>query len=157
VSEKSISYCGLSCATCAISQAHTRSDENLRKLALAIYRKTLANSSVKTLELDDIKCEGCRSEFRFTFCQACEIRECCREKGYDYCFECDVFPCQKIDEFPVSRARTGMLEAGANCKEMGPETWQKKIKDQFTCKECGTLMFRGASRCRNCKASLDIT
>lgn len=154
--ENSIAFCGLSCSTCAIYQAHTQSDNRLPKLALAIYRKTLKNTSLSQLSLEDMRCEGCHSEIRFKYCQTCDIRACSLSKGYHGCYQCDDFPCIKIEKFPVHTAQSLMLEAAEYCKESGPEYWLEKDKERHTCKECSTLMYRGATRCKNCKVKLHM-
>ena len=35
-------------------------------------------------------CSGCKCKK-----ENCEIKECCTEKGLNYCFECDEYPCAK--------------------------------------------------------------
>lgn len=150
-----IASCGLSCSMCAIYQAHMQDDKKLKKIALTIYRKSLGKSSLLSLDLEDIRCEGCHSEVRFKYCQACDIRECCQSRGYQWCYQCADFPCRAIDNFPVSKAKTLMIEAAGHCRKTGHERWVAKDTERYTCKECSTLMFRGATRCKKCRVKLN--
>lgn len=47
----------------------------------------------------------------------CDIRKCCRERGYRICFDCPDFPCAKAKE------RTGMLERAEEYHRLGPDKW----------------------------------
>ena len=44
------------------------------------------------------KCKGCREQkgqiMKFP---VCKTYECVTNKGYDFCYECDEFPCQKLE------------------------------------------------------------
>lgn len=155
MNENNFALCGLSCSTCAIYQAHTQDDNQLQKIALAIYRKTLKNTLLSNLSLEDIRCEGCRSEVRFKYCQACDIRTCCSSQGYYGCYQCKEFPCRKIKDFPIGPAKSLMFEAAEYCKKAGPESWLERDRERYTCRECSTLMYRGATRCKNCKVKLN--
>lgn len=44
------------------------------------------------------KCNGCRNNPNPDCCiKGCFILECTKEHGIDYCGECSVFPCSKVD------------------------------------------------------------
>jgi len=59
----------------------------------------------------------------------CEIRNCCKERGVDLCFECSEFPCSKIE------GNAKMIERSKEYKELGKEEWLrqqiKRVKDRY--------------------------
>lgn len=150
-------YCGLCCSTCAIYQAHTKDDPKFKKLAHAIYKRSLKGSGINDLEHEDIKCEGCRSDVRFKYCQTCDIRSCCKSRGFYMCYQCNQFPCAKVSSFPVESARNAMLETALQCEQYGHEKHLHFLEKKHTCNNCGTILFRGATRCSKCRLKLKTT
>ena len=55
----------------------------------------------KDVDLDKIRCDGCRSDREGHHWSAkCEILQCCVDKKrLDFCSECDDFPCKIIEEW----------------------------------------------------------
>ena len=51
----------------------------------------------KLLASDD--CKGCRGPLDHHWSPGCEFLPCAREKGVTHCFECDAFPCEKMEAF----------------------------------------------------------
>jgi hypothetical protein len=47
----------------------------------------------------------------------CEIRDCCRERRVDLCFECEEFPCD------VVKGNKRMVESAREYKKIGKEKW----------------------------------
>lgn len=48
------------------------------------------------------RCPGCGGEgFTSAHC-GCGMLSCCQRKGLEYCFDCDVFPCEKYDGVDAS-------------------------------------------------------
>jgi hypothetical protein len=45
----------------------------------------------------------------------CEIRDCCRERGLDLCFECEEFPCDTVKD------NKRMVESAREYKKIGKE------------------------------------
>jgi len=43
------------------------------------------------------RCPGCVGEGFSDVHPSCGILSCCQRKGFEYCFECSEFPCQKYD------------------------------------------------------------
>jgi len=54
----------------------------------------------------------------------CPIRECCKKRGVDLCFECDEFPCDKV------KRDTKMIERGKEYKKLGKEEWLRRQIDK---------------------------
>ena len=132
------SPCGLYCGVCAIYIAHRDNNQKFKAGLLNLYKGnvqgkgTLPNS--ENLSIDDIKCDGCLSDGSFMHCRQCEIKACTEEKGYTGCHECDEFPCQHIEDFPMSVGK----------------------KARYVCPECGNKVFRGVVKCNQCKVNLDL-
>lgn len=102
--------CGLSCEKCF---AHV--DGEIRRLSLELkerlgnfegyaerYAAIMGNPVFEKYpafkEMLDFfaseNCRGCRNETCPLF-DACGVRDCHREKGVDFCWECDDFPCDR--------------------------------------------------------------
>lgn len=145
-----ISPCGLYCGVCAIYTAHQKGDLKSKKLALAIYKSRAKSDATASLGVDDIKCDGCRSKNVFKYCQVCEIRNCANRNGFESCHQCKEFPCKHIEAFPIPPAKDIIKNTIPLWKEMGTEKWIQYQEEKYTCKNCGTKMFRGASRCGSC-------
>jgi hypothetical protein len=154
------SPCGLYCGVCAIHIAHRDNNQKLKEKLLNLYRGNtpgkgaLPNS--ETMTTDDIKCAGCLSDDAFMHCQQCEIKACVKEKGYAGCHECDDFPCQFIADFPMAVGKKVILRAVPYRREFGDEKWIQDEEARYVCPECGAKAFRGAMRCNQCKAELDL-
>lgn len=73
---------------------------------------------VKGLEwfIDNAKCPGC---LRGGGPAWCEVKRCCFEKGLRICFECQEFPCSRIEN--VADADT--MDRYKRFKEIGFEKW----------------------------------
>jgi ssDNA-binding Zn-finger/Zn-ribbon topoisomerase 1 len=67
------------------------------------------------------------------------------------CFQCSDFPCAKIAAFPVESAKDAMLEAAQQCKQHGHEKYLQSLREKYTCNNCGSILFRGATRCPKCR------
>ena len=77
------SPCGLDCFNCELCE------ENLsEKLAEMIHTKM-------GVPMDDIPCKGCRVQDgkHYHIPDGCKNLDCVKEKGHDFCCECDDFPC----------------------------------------------------------------
>ena len=108
----SLAPCGLSCETCF---AHVEGD--IRRYSLQL-RERLGNFEAyaerfETLLGDPIfakypafkemldyfadeNCKGCRNE-QCKLLKTCGVRGCHQEKGVDYCYQCDEFPCDRTN------------------------------------------------------------
>ena len=76
--------CGLDCFNCELY-----ADNLTDKLAGVIHEKL-------GVPKQDIPCQGCRQQDGQHFhlgSAGCATLDCVKEKGVDYCFNCDAFPC----------------------------------------------------------------
>jgi hypothetical protein len=85
----------------------------------------------------------------------CPIKTCVREKGFESCHQCDGFPCETIEGFPLPVGKKVIMRAIPQWREMGTEAWVAAEEARYHCPECGKPLFRGAKRCRECKAPVD--
>lgn len=125
-----IAVCGLNCAKCDIYQA-SHGDEETRAKTIEWFRKEL--------ELDvDPECDACRGPLEHHWSPDCRFLSCAKEKGHRYCFECDDFPCEKLDEFSsdgyAHHRRT--VENMKRMKEMGLDAWIMDQKKKGQCVFC---------------------
>ena len=152
--------CGLYCGVCAIMMAHRDHNQKLKERLATLYKGevpgkgTLPNS--ENLSAEDIRCHGCLSDELFTHCRQCEIRACTGEKGYTGCHQCDEFPCQSIEHFPMTVGKKVILRAIPYRRKVGTEKWVRDEEARYVCPECGNKVFRGAVKCNQCRAQLDL-
>ena len=138
--------CGLYCGVCAVYMAHR--DNNLK------FKERL--TGVYAVGVDEIKCEGCLSDEPFFYCRTCAIKTCTAERGLEGCHQCDDFPCQTIESFPLPVGKRVILRAIPYWREHGTEKWIEDEEERYLCPHCGYRLFRGAKTCRNCKAAVDL-
>ena len=134
--------CGLYCGLCGIHYATEHNDDRLRGKLAAAYG----------VPAESLVCNGCLSGTVFLYCRECAVKNCAAERKLEGCHLCGEFPCEKIESFPVPEARANMLRAVPEWKRLGTEEWIRSEMKLFSCKSCGTQMFRGAKKCRECGA-----
>ena len=111
---------------------------------------------LESLTINDLRCDGCLSDHPSFFCSACEIKDCTREKGYAGCHECEEFPCNHIDNFPMPVGKKVITRAIPTLRELGTREWVMTEEARYICPDCGQKIFRGAKRCNKCKNPLDL-
>jgi hypothetical protein len=155
-----ISPCGLYCGVCAIHITARDNNSKLMERLVNLYKGgtpakgTLPNS--ENLSTEDRHCGGCLSDDLFMHCKQCEIRACTNENGYTGCYECDDFPCQHIDNFPMTVSKKVILRSVPYRLEFGTEKWVRDEEARYVCPECGNKVFRGAMKCNQCKTQLNL-
>lgn len=85
---------------------------------------------------ENMNCMGCRYEEELV--NDCPTRTCCKDKGLLHCGECELFPCNEINQFYYDGKPSHEL-AYQNMlviKEIGPEQWLMNQQANQTCK-CG--------------------
>ncbi|MGC9325526.1 MAG: DUF3795 domain-containing protein [Desulfomonilia bacterium] len=105
-----LAYCGMDCEACEAYKA-TLLDDDVLRARIAQKWSHLYHSPILP---EHINCTGCLSDgVKTPYCeQVCEIRTCCRKKGFETCAPCGSFPCDKLEEvFAYSQeAREALLE-----------------------------------------------
>jgi hypothetical protein len=136
--------CGLFCPACAIYLATQAGPESLKNLAQRYGRP-----------VEDVACDGCRSDRRFFHCnEHCAFVACAAERGVDFCGQCADYPCGDLREFQA--ARPHRLELWANhqrIRDVGYETWYQEMLDHYRCPTCQAINSAYDRVCRSCGAA----
>jgi len=137
------SYCGLYCGACEVLRANKTN--RIEEAATAWGMKA-----------EDLLCHGCKSEVNSIYCRDCEIKDCARTKGVEFCFECFDYPCQYLtdlqkDEDPHHAVILDNLD---KIKESGRDNWLEEQNKRWSCKACGAETGWYDSKCRNCGAEV---
>ena len=86
-------------------------------------------------------------------CRNCKIKDCVREKGVSYCYECAQFPCKFIKNLEKSYHRrydTSLIANGLFVKEHGVAAFLKNQHDIYTCSICGGIFSLHDRICTEC-------
>ena len=149
-----IAPCGLYCGVCGVYYATRDNNEKFKEKLVDVYQGKI--TWVKEVTKEGVSCEGCLSDNPSVFCAKCAIKDCNRQKGYDGCHQCDEFPCEYIENFPMPVGKKVMKRAIPYWREHGTEKWIADEEARYHCPECGHQIFRGAKRCNKCKTPLDL-
>jgi hypothetical protein len=130
--EWNIAVCGLNCAKCPIYQAyHSHDTEFQRRISNKISSDTFKYPP------EQIKCDGCHGDPALHWSPECTFKPCAAERGHTYCFECDSFPCKKLESFAGNiphHKRT--IENMKRMREMGLHRWIHEQKEKGQCLFC---------------------
>ena len=114
-------------------------------------------------------CYGCGSEDRSQKRKSkwsCKIRNCCfKEKNYQFCYQCNDFPCKMIDSkliksHPNEKKYTYRHEIVSNLKQLervGIKQWLRELDKKWTCPECGGRLLWYQYKCSDCGYQLSET
>jgi len=97
-------------------------------------------------------CKGCRIRNK----NCAFIRRDCptlRKKEIDFCYECDQFPCQKlqkIDTHYQEKYSVNMVKNLKRIEEIGVEKWLQEQEELYTCPECGGEICVHDAECYDC-------
>jgi ribosomal protein L40E len=142
---RSDAYCGLYCGACEIINAETEPE-----------KERVAKMWGSTVE--QVNCTGCKTDTLFIYCGSCKIRTCAMQKGVEFCFECDDYPCGIYEEGKAYLKQLPHLKAAAVnqnfIKENGLEKWFDDQKAKWACPECGTRFAWYTQECKKCGTDL---
>ena len=134
--------CGVYCPSCTLYIGTKEEPGRLEFLA--------GRMGVKE---NDLKCDGCRSDRRSAHCRSCSFIRCAKEKGVDFCGNCNEFPCRELKEFQKEMPhRAGLWESHARIREAGYEVWFTESAEDNSCSSCGTMNSAYDPACRSCSA-----
>lgn len=98
-------------------------------------------------------CSGCQSEHIDTYVLKCKFRSCAKERGLEFCCDCDDYPCEDLakfmhDEWPHHWTMESNL---SRIKIIGKENWLKAMRAEWTCKNCGKeiMWYQKTCECGN--------
>lgn len=138
---KHLAPCGLDCSRCAdyehgeIKQLSTKLLQVLgnnygRVAKMKIEKNPIFNGYTQFEEIltsfSRASCGGCRSENLQCPITTCSAKTCYKEKGVDYCFQCNEYPCEK--QF-TGRLRERWKQINDRMKEIGVvEYYHEQVK-----------------------------
>lgn len=133
--------CGLFCPACTIFIGTNEDPERLKRSAERLGRG-----------VDEVQCEGCRSEKRCFYCrEKCKTATCAQERGVDFCGECHEYPCEDLKTFQAEMPhRIELWKSQERIKEVGYEKWYAEMIDHYSCPACGTINSAYDKACRKC-------
>ena len=110
--------CGLDCFNCEIYEKNI-TEEMKKQFASKIQK-----------DPEEVPCKGCRAEKGCRHLgQPCETLQCIVDKGLEFCFECEEFPCVKLqpakegaDRFPHNFKLFNLCRM----KAVGVEKWAEE-------------------------------
>lgn len=122
--KKIIAPCGIDCFNCEMFEDNVTEEFQLRLSALTKIPK------------EKISCKGCVDD---NIClllkiqgKSCKTLDCVKEKGVDYCFQCDTFPCEYLmpladgaEKFPQNIKLYNLCQM----KKLGVDAWAEQAKD----------------------------
>lgn len=80
------------------------------------------------------KCTGCRDKKgQVKDFPVCKTYECVTSKGYEFCYECDEFPCQKLQpivNFEIFLPHNSKVYNLLMIKKLGLDEWNKICEQQ---------------------------
>jgi hypothetical protein len=91
---RKVGYCGIVCSDCPVLIATRKNDDAERERVANTFTKQYG----KEYKPEDINCGGCTSNSKriFSYCSACKIRECGKERNVENCAYCSGYPCEKL-------------------------------------------------------------
>jgi predicted RNA-binding Zn-ribbon protein involved in translation (DUF1610 family) len=137
---KLAAVCGLFCPSCTLFIGSNGDPKRLEPIAAQYGKKS-----------EEIRCEGCRSDVRFIYCQTCKLDKCAEEKGVDFCGTCHEYPCEELKVFQAAMPhRIELWKSQERIREVGPEKWFEEMIEHYSCPECGTINSTYDLKCRRC-------
>jgi len=132
--------CGLFCPACTIYIGTQEDPDRLE-----------SSAKLRGVDVETLRCDGCRAERRSGYCRTCTLIRCATEKGIEFCVECEDYPCEDLKRFQAERPHRRMLFPDLErIREIGFEDWFAEKIDYYSCPECGTLNSAYDFKCRAC-------
>lgn len=160
IEKELIGPCGLYCGVCAVFIADRDNNTKLKEKLVELYKGKRPEKGKlpgsENLTADDIHCKGCMSDDVFLFCKICDIRNCVIKKGYEGCYQCNSWPCDYIQNFPMTVGKKVIMRIVPHWREHGTQKCFEEEEARYYCPHCGNKVFRGVMRCNRCKEALDL-
>lgn len=101
-------------------------------------------------------CAGClrNDQGKPEHCRKCRIKDCIREKGYQFCYECASYPCKQIKSLEKSyntRYHASLMENSRMVREYGMTEFLRQQMKKYTCPECGGIISIHDGECSECQ------
>ena len=133
------SYCGIYCGACEI----------MRVFRFGDVKKAAKEWDMKP---EEIRCYGCKTNDVSSYSKDCDFKKCAEDKGVNFCFECENFPCQKLLDFENDECshHTGVLKNLEFIKKSGLKNWLMQQELRWKCANCGTNFSWYEKTCKKC-------
>ncbi|WP_400208539.1 DUF3795 domain-containing protein [Candidatus Methanomassiliicoccus intestinalis] len=104
-------------------------------------------------------CAGCLNNDagKPEHCRKCKIKDCIKNKGLSYCFECLDYPCKLIKNLEKSynkRYQASLIENSSFVQELGIEQFMENQKKKYTCLKCGGIISLHDRECSECQEKM---
>jgi hypothetical protein len=149
---KLVGICGLYCGTCPSYLADRKNDlEYLEKM-----------SQERGYSVEEIRCDGCLSDNVAVYCVDCRhgFRKCAAEKQVSWCFQCDEFPCQRLEDFTdvhivndISH-HENIIDDLEYMKRHGIDKWVEAQEKAACCPGCGEMLYWFDRECPGCQTQV---
>ena len=105
-------------------------------------------------------CAGCLNSDKGKpeHCRKCKIKDCIKDKGLSYCFECSDYPCKLIKNLEKSynkRYQASLMENSNTVRQHGLEIFMEKQKEKYTCSKCGGIISIHDRECSECQEKME--
>lgn len=100
-------------------------------------------------------CPGCRApkeKITRKSCRGCAKKNCAFERGLTWCFECESFPCSRINDLNKryqNNYHVNLIENGLHARE-DMDAFLEAQTVRFTCMHCGGTIDQHNRRCTLC-------
>ena len=132
--------CGLPCEACSLFIGSHDDPARLQALAAKTQRP-----------IEQLRCEGCRSERRAVHCEQCEFVACAGKRGIDFCGQCTEYPCERLTSFQAAMPhRIELWEDQGRIAAIGHERWLLEKRAHYSCPQCQTVNAAYDRRCWTC-------
>ena len=109
------------------------------------------------------ECEGCLSNRVAERCIECRhgFRACAKKHNVTWCYECNDFPCKRLDDFIPVHVVNGIVhhENIINdlriMKESGVQNWVDSQVEAHTCAHCGKMIYWHEAHSHTCTRAED--
>lgn len=104
-------------------------------------------------------CAGClqNDNGKPEHCRKCNIKDCIKDKGLSYCYECLDYPCKLIQALEKSynkRYQASLMENSAFVKEHGLKSFMEHQKLKYTCRKCNGIISIHDKECSECQEKI---
>lgn len=101
-------------------------------------------------------CAGCLASDieKPEHCRNCKIKDCIKEKGINYCYQCSELPCKQIKNLEksyTSRYGVSLIQNSISVKEQGLTAFMEEQKKKYTCLQCGGIISLHDAECSECQ------
>jgi hypothetical protein len=136
-------YCGLYCGACEI-------------LLMNELGRIEEKAKEWKMDINDIKCLGCKSNQNAIYCRECYFKKCAQLKEIDFCNQCSDFPCEKLKDFRYDKfPHHSIVFKNLNeIQEKGCKKWLDKQKIRWECTKCGQRFTWYEDLCKKCGEKL---